>query len=214
MPDPTPTKCSNANYNTAYPVLQSKLLWVQLCHLQITAHCPGCSCYDSADCDPVTSHSFSQGLVTEGRMVRALLGCWLPSAPCMEGSCSHSCLDQRKSMPFALLWYLTGWPLSSGSLSFNRKGWTWAGAAEAGTRPRSQGQPSSRYQAVPCNQAGTSSTGLGKPPWDGGAQPPTSIIMLGLCILPARLFHSCQTLCLGLYIREIGRWGFSLSRAE
>jgi len=40
-------KCSAAS-----PVLHSKLPQVQLCLLQITAHCPDRSRYDSADRDP------------------------------------------------------------------------------------------------------------------------------------------------------------------
>lgn len=153
-------------------------------------------------------------------MARALLRCWLPSAPCVEGSCFHSYRDQRKSLSFALLWYLTGWLFRSDTLtcSSGEKAGRWAGAAEAGIPPRNQGQPSCRSRVVPCNQAGTRSTGLGRcqsPPHGvEGHSPLISIIMLRLSILPAPLFHSCQTLRLRLYIRVIGRWDFSLSRAE
>lgn len=124
MPDPTPTKCSNANYNTAYPVLQSKLLWVQLCPLQITARCPGRSCYDSADCDPVTSRSFSQGLVTEGRMVRALLSCWLPSGPAWKAPALIAASTRGKACPLLCCDTSQADRLALAHMSFNKKGWT------------------------------------------------------------------------------------------
>lgn len=145
----------------------------------MTAHCPDHSCYDSADHGPVTSLSFSQEMVTEGRMARALLGCRLPSAPCGEGSCSlvaastegEACPSPCCDTSWADCLALTG-----SHMSFRRKGWTVSWSSRG--RNLSQEPRTAILQVLQCplqpgwhQEHGLRKTSV-TTPRDGGAQPP------------------------------------------
>lgn len=113
---PVPTRCSNANATSL--TLFSKVTYSGFssatCKSQPTALTTTLTIVQAYNdtirhmilqChDPVVSSSFSQGLVTEESTAHALLRqmakrCWLPSVPCMEGSCSHNCLNRKKPCP-------------------------------------------------------------------------------------------------------------------